>query len=110
MGTLGVIMIVRFLRYRKVVVSGKIVKIKSTVNKENKKEIDILAQKCWDKAREEGIKLPRKNVAVCSLKGDPYTWVIVKLGIYDRIIYKCRMSISDVAEAKMMAEEKEEGT
>ena len=91
------------------VIREKINKVKSTVTKENEIEISILAQKCLDKAREEGIKLPRRNLVISALEGDPYTWIIVKIGIVNRLIYQCRMTISDMAEAKMEAE-KEEGT
>lgn len=76
----------------------------SNVSDEEKKELEILANKCWEKARKEGInldKLDKYNLAICRVHGDPYTWVIVKLGIRDKILYKTRMTVEEVAKAKL---------
>ena len=76
------------------------------------KELWILANICWDRAKEEGIELPTRDAIVCRLDDDPYTWIILKLGFHDREIFRTRMSIEDVSNARLKAAEeiKEEET
>ena len=72
------------------------------------KKLSILADICMDRAREEGIELPSRNVIVVRLENDPYTWVIVKLGLKDKELFRTRMSIEDVTMAEEMAEKEED--
>ena len=102
---LPVILIGWFIKFRRRTISEKIKKIE--ISETNEKELRILASKCWERAQSDGVWLPRKDVAVCKLSNDPYTWVIIKLGIWNREIYRCRMSLDDVAEARLEAKEEE---
>ena len=109
---LAVIFIVnKFMAYRKRVIRGKIRNLK--ISPEEERKLRFLATKCWERAVSAGIKIPTNNVAVLRLDNDPYTWVIMKLGIKDTELFRCRMSIDDVAEASEFArkenKEKEEG-
>ena len=91
-----------FLSYRKKVIERKMQTI--NLSEEEEKELWILAHKCLEKAYERGIKLPKK-CNVIRLDSDPYTWVILKLGIKDKEIFRCRMTIEEMAEAKTKAKE-----
>lgn len=95
---------IRFIRYRKRVIRGKI-RDYTDIAPEEERELWYLAQKCLDNAEKSNVKLPRKNVAILRLDNDPYTWVIVQLGIVDKEIFRCRMSLNDVAEARQKAKE-----
>lgn len=102
----GVIMIFRlFSKIRKEIISQK---VKPTnLSKEEEDELWILANKCLDRAENEGIIIPHnKKIIVCRLDEDPYTWVIVKLGLKDKELYRTRMSIQDVADARLKLEMK----
>ena len=96
--------------YRRNVIGKKIQKLE--LDPKEERELWILACKCWDRAVEEGIKLPTRDVIICRLTDDPYTWVILKLGIHDREIFRTRMSLEDVSNARLEAakENKEEET
>ena len=89
--------------YRRNVIGKKIQKLE--LDSKEERELWILACKCWDRAVEEGIKLPTHDAIVCRLNDDPYTWVSLKLGIHDREIFRTRMSIEDVSNARIEAEE-----
>lgn len=89
--------------YRRNVIGKKIQKLE--LDPKEERELWILACKCWDRAVEEGIKLPTHDAIVCRLDDDPYTWVILKLGIHDREIFRTRMSLEDVSSARIEAEE-----
>ena len=105
-----ILLIWKLHSYRRNLIRSKVQKIK--LDPKEEKELWILAKKCWDRAVEEGIKLPKHDAIVCRLDDDPYTWVILKLGIHDREIFRTRMSLEDVSNAKLEAakENKEEET
>ena len=104
-----ILLVWELLGYRRNVIGKKIQKIK--LDPKEERELWILAQKCWDRAVEEGIKLPTHDAIVCRLNDDPYTWVILKLGLHDREIFRTRMSLEDVSNARLKAaENKEEET
>ena len=100
------IAIVDFLRYRKRKIKEKLQEI--NLSEKETRELQFLAEKCLNKARGEGIKLPSRNIIVCKLQDDPYTWVIIKLGLRDKELYRYRVSIEEVAEARIWAEKIEE--
>ena len=102
----AIIMISRlFSKIKKRIISKKIKP--ANLSKEEEEELWILANKCLDRAENEGISIPHnKKIIVCRLDEDPYTWVIVKLGLKDKELYRTRMSIQDVADARLKLEMK----
>ena len=92
--------------YRRSVIGKKVQKLE--LDPKEEKELWILAQKCWDRAVEEGIKLPTRDAIVCRLNDDPYTWIILKLGFHDKEIFRTRMSLDDVSSARLEANKEEE--
>lgn len=105
-----ILLVWKLYGYRRNVIGKKIQKLK--LDPKEERELWILACKCWDRAVEEGIKLPTHDAIVCRLNDDPYTWIILKLGIHDREIFRTRMSLEDVSNARLEAakENKEEET
>ncbi len=102
----GILLVWKFLAIRRGIIKRKIQKV--NLSKEEERELWILANVCWERAKEEGVRLPEKNLVVCRLESDPYTWIIVKLGIKDKELFRTRMSLQDVANARLEVEKSKE--
>lgn len=99
----GVLILWEFVGYRKRAIKEKLVNVEMTPIEE--RELQILACEVIDRARKDGIDVPKKNGFICRLDDDPYTWVILRLGLRkDKEIYRTRFSITEVANAKIEAE------
>lgn len=98
------ILVLEVYSYRKEVIKKKLKGRDPKISEVEEKELMILAQICWDRAKQEGVRLPSNNALVLRLDDDPYTWIILKLGIRDREIYRTRMSIEDISSAREEAE------
>lgn len=97
----------KFFAYRKALIQKKI-EATQKFSKDDEKRLSFLAQTCWDRAVAAGTKLPKRNLVVADLEGDPYTWVIVQLGVIDKEIFRCRMTLEDIANARLYAKEEKE--
>ena len=100
---LAVILILKFIAFRKRVIQGKTKKIK--IPEEEYNRLRYLCKICLEKADKEGIRIPSKNAVAISLNDDQYTWVIIKLGLKDKEIFRCRMTLEDLAAASKFASE-----
>lgn len=72
--------------------------------KEEERALWHLTQKVAKKAIKSGVSIPRNNF-ICRLNDDdPYTWIILKLGFKsEKEIYRCRVTIEDIAECHVIA-------
>ena len=105
---LAVLFISRIIAYRKSVIKEKLKNVKNFKPEEGNK-LQYLAMRCLEKAEAAGVTVPNKHgVVVCDLNDDPYTWFIMKLGIHDTELFRCRMTIEEMSDAMKYSREKEE--